>query len=79
MNCQCTFFFFLLLLWYNCKKLEIERMGIGEIYREYNYTDKEYLWCSQNLRFSTFLKEQAPSLWGKRWCLHNRVTEGNGL
>lgn len=24
-----------LFLWYNCKKLEIERMGIGEIYRKY--------------------------------------------
>lgn len=69
---------FFLFLWYNCKMLEIERMGIGEIYRECNYTD-EYLWCSQNLSFSTFLKEQAPSLWGNRWCLHNRITEGDGL
>lgn len=29
--------------------------------------------------FSTMLKEQAPSLWGNRWCLHNRITEGNGI
>lgn len=68
------------IIWYNCKKLEIERMGIGEIvYREYNYMDKGYLWCSQKLSFSTFLKEQAPSLWENRWCLHYRITEGNGL
>lgn len=39
-----------LFLWYHCKELEIERMGIGEVYRECKYMEKEYLW-SQNIFF----------------------------